>query len=211
VRDRRYYLFMQRVASFPASSSLRFAFLHPILLSRSTLLSVLLRCVAGTAREAELAVGQCEAKLSEQRQTITSLESVAASISRVKAEAAAAQHERDAMSEQLSAALAQTRRLEVACQEWVAEVQREARMSMSSSSSPRGTVAADAAAGARSPAGASGAARLAAHRAARAEATATGMQVTHHSFRQTEHASTPRAAASHADRTSTAVNALLGS
>lgn len=85
---------------------------------------------AGSAREAELAVGECEAKLSEQRQTIASLQSTVASINRIKAEAAAAQHERDTMAEQLRAALEHTRKMEVACQEWIAEMQREARLSM---------------------------------------------------------------------------------
>ena len=53
-----------------------------------------------------------------------------ASINRIKAEAAAAQHERDTMAEQLRAALEHTRKMEVACQEWIAEMQREARLSM---------------------------------------------------------------------------------
>ena len=89
----------------------------------------------GSAHEAELAVGECEAKLSVQRQTITSLQSTVASIDRIKAEAAAAQHERDIMAEQLKAALGQTRKMEIACQEWIAEVQREARLSMALSPS----------------------------------------------------------------------------
>ncbi len=65
-----------------------------------------------------------------------------ASIDRIKAEAAAAQHERDTMAEQLKAALEQTRKMEIACQEWIAEVQREARLSMAlSSTSPRAATA----------------------------------------------------------------------
>ena len=100
---------------------------------RAHLMAVVL--LAGSAREAELAVGECEAKLLEQRQTIASLQSTAASISRVKAEAAAAQHERDTMAEQLRAALEQTRKMEIACQEWIAEMQREARLSMARHSS----------------------------------------------------------------------------
>ena len=44
------------------------------------------------------------------------------------AERAAAEHERDSVKEQLSLALSQTRALELACQEWVVEVQREARV-----------------------------------------------------------------------------------
>lgn len=102
--------------------------------------------VAGSAREAELAVGECEAKLSEQRKVIASLQSTVASIDRIKAEAAAAQQERDHMSEQLRAALEQTRKMEVACQDCIAEVQREARLSMTLSSSlPRDVAGAAAA------------------------------------------------------------------
>ena len=47
---------------------------------------------------------------------------------RMAAERAAAEHERDSVKEQLSLALSQTRALELACQEWVVEVQREARV-----------------------------------------------------------------------------------
>lgn len=113
------------------------AYKHPRALSnlgmRAHLMAVVL--LAGSAREAELAVGECEAKLLEQRQTIASLQSTAASINRVKAEAAAAQHERDTMAKQLRAALEQTRKMEIACQEWIAEMQREARLSMARHSS----------------------------------------------------------------------------
>ena len=53
------------------------------------------------------------------------------------AERAAAEHERDSVKEQLSLALSQTRALELACQEWVVEVQREARVRAEATTPPR--------------------------------------------------------------------------
>ena len=125
-----------------------------------------------TAREAELAVGQCEAKLSEQRQAIAGMQALVASISRVKEEAAAAHHERDEMCEQLTMAMNQTRALEVASQELVAEVQREARLNMASC--PRSQMGGDESPGGGVQEEATGSARLAAHRAARAQTTPAG-------------------------------------